>query len=133
MKLNIFTLLFASSVFMMFPCSTLAHHSVSAEFDASRRVVLSGTITKVEWTNPHTFFFVDAKDPRTGHLVSWACELGSPNMLSTLGWTRGTLRVGMMVTFSGVLARDGSYRLMPRNIVADGNRIVAWPSEQNRP
>jgi hypothetical protein len=132
MKMGALTLLVASILCMM-PCSTLAHHSISAEFDGSRRVVLSGTITKVEWTNPHTFFFVDAKDPRTGQIVSWACELGSPNMLSTLGWTRSTLKVGMMVTFSGVLARDGSYRLMPRNIIADGNRIVAWPSEQNRP
>jgi len=95
--------------------------------------VVSGTITKVEWTNPHSFFFVDAKDPKTNHIVSWACELGSPNMLSTLGWTRRTLRVGMMVTFTGVLARDGSYKLIPRNIVADGNRIIAWPSEQNLP
>jgi len=132
MKMNAPALLVAS-ILCMIPGSTLAHHSISAEFDGSRRVVLSGTITKVEWTNPHTFFFVDAKDPGTGQIVSWACELGSPNMLSTLGWTRSTLKVGMMVTFSGVLARDGSYRLMPRNIIADGNRIVAWPSEQNRP
>jgi hypothetical protein len=132
MKMKALGLLVAS-ILCMIPGSTLAHHSISAEFDGSRRVVLSGTITKVEWTNPHTFFFVDAKDPRTGQIVSWACELGSPNMLSTLGWTRSTLKVGMMVTFSGVLARDGSYRLMPRNIIADGNRIVAWPSEQNRP
>src|SRR5215813_4687749 len=74
MKMNAVALLVAS-ILCMIPGSTLAHHSISAEFDGSRRVVLSGTITKVEWTNPHTFFFVDAKDPRTGQIVSWAYEL----------------------------------------------------------
>jgi hypothetical protein len=107
-----------------------AHHSISAEFDGNQHTILSGTITKVAWLNPHSFFYVDVKDPKTGSIVNWACELGSPNMLTTLGWTHTTLKVGMTVSLTGILARDGSHRVIARNIVADGNRIVAWPSER---
>jgi hypothetical protein len=111
----------------------LPHHSISAEFDANRRIIVSGTITRVTWTNPHSLFYVDAKDPKTGNVLTWACELGSPNMLSTLGWTHNTLRVGMAVSLTGILARDGSHKVIARNIVADGSKVVAWPSEQNSP
>jgi hypothetical protein len=110
-----------------------AHHSVSAEFDATRRITLTGTVTKVAWSNPHAFFFVDAKDPKNGALANWACELGSPNMLFTLGWTQATLKVGMIVTFTGILARDGSHKVIARNIVANGSKLTSWPSEQSNP
>ena len=95
--------------------------------------MLSGTITKVTWTNPHSYFYVDVKEPKSGNVVNWSCELGSPNMLATLGWTNTTLKTGMNVSFTGILARDGSHKLIARNIVADGNRLIAWPSEQGAP
>jgi hypothetical protein len=106
------------------------HHSVSAEFDASRRINLTGTVTKVSWTNPHAYFYVDAKDPKNGAVATWACELGSPNMLFRLGWTQSTLKIGMTVSFTGIQARDGSHKVIARNIVADGSKLTAWPSEQ---
>jgi hypothetical protein len=112
--------LFAAIVLAAVTLPALAHHSVSAEFNGTQRIQLSGTVTKVAWLNPHTFFYVDAKDPKTGTTVNWSCELGSPQMLGTLGWTRSTLRVGMMVNFTGILARDGSRKVIARNIVADG-------------
>jgi hypothetical protein len=133
MKAPAFQLLLTAILSIAFSSVALPHHSTSAEFNLRQRVILSGTITKVSWTNPHSFFFVDAKDPVSGNIVTWACELGSPNMLATLGWNHNTLRVGMTVSLTGILARDGSHKVMARNIVADGNRIVAWPSEQNQP
>jgi len=125
--------LFAAIVLAAVTLPALAHHSVSAEFNGTQRIQLSGTVTKVAWLNPHTFFYVDAKDPKTGTTVNWSCELGSPQMLGTLGWTRSTLRVGMMVNFTGILARDGSRKVIARNIVAEGVKLTAWPSEHSNP
>jgi len=125
--------LFAAIVLAAVTLPALAHHSVSAEFNGTQRIQLSGTVTKVTWLNPHTFFYVDAKDPKTGTTVNWSCELGSPQMLGTLGWTRSTLRVGMMVNFTGILARDGSRKVIARNIVAEGVKLTTWPSEHSNP
>jgi hypothetical protein len=126
-----FTFLRVALLSSLLTPNALAHHSTSAEFDSNQRTTLGGTVSKVSWGNPHTFFFLDVKDPKTGMVVSWACELGSPNMLMTLGWTRATLKVGMNVTLTGTLARDGSHKVIARNIVADGIRIPAWPSEHS--
>jgi hypothetical protein len=128
MRAQAFTFLFIAMMILATSPSS-AHHSVSAEFDANQRIALSGIITKVTWSNPHAFFFVDVKDSKSGEVLNWMCELGSPNMLATLGWTSSTLKVGMNVSFTGTRARDGSRKVIARNIVADGNRIIAWPSE----
>jgi Family of unknown function (DUF6152) len=132
MKRTALHLLFIATVVITFTSATLAHHSVSAEFDGTRRIMLTGTVTRVAWANPHTFFYLDVKDPKTGNIVNWSCELGSPNMLLTLGWTHNTLKTGMTVSLTGILARDGSHKVIARNMVVDGNRVPAWPSEQNQ-
>jgi hypothetical protein len=129
MKLRAFTLLLVAIIPTAFVPRAFAHHSVSAEFDGNQKIMLTGTITKVAWSNPHAVFFVDVKGPKTGEVVNWMCELGSPNMLVSLGWTQSTLKVGMNVSFTGIRARDGSHKVIARNIVADGNRLIAWPSE----
>ena len=130
MNARAFPLLVGAIILFAFTFTAFAHHSVSAEFDTNRRLMLTGTVTKVEWSNPHTFFYIDVKDSKTGETVNWACELGSPNMLTTLGWTQKTLRVGMSVSLSATLARDGSHKVNARGIVADGNKLTAWPSER---
>jgi hypothetical protein len=84
-----------------------AHHSFTAQYDAARQVTLAGTITKVEWTNPHTFFFLDVKDAQ-GHVVNWTIEGGAPNVLYREGWKPTTLTVGDQVTVTMALAKDGS-------------------------
>ena len=122
-------LLFVGMISIAFVSEAFAHHSVSAEFDGNQRVSLTGTVTKVTWSNPHATFLVDVKGPKPGEVVNWKCELGSPNMLVNLGWTQATLKVGMNVSLTGIRARDGSHKVIARNIVADGNRIIAWPSE----
>lgn len=133
MKARTTTILFAAIALIGVTLPALAHHSISAEFDGTRRAALTGTITKVTWSNPHAFFFVDVRDAKTGAVVKWACELGSPNMLQTLGWTNTTLKAGMTVSFTGILARDGSHKVIARNIVADGTKVTAWPSEVQNP
>ena len=69
-----------------------AHHSFAAEFDITRPVTLVGSVTKIEWTNPHAYLFIDVKDPQTGAVTNWEIEMGSPNGLTRLGWTRTMLK-----------------------------------------
>src|SRR5689334_7365374 len=82
-----------------------AHHSFTAQYDASKQVTLVGTITKVEWTNPHTFFFVDVKNDQ-GRTVNWTIEGGAPNVLYREGWKPTSLKVGDQVTVTAALAKD---------------------------
>ena len=84
-----------------------AHHSFAAEYNANDQVTLVGTITKVEWTNPHTWFFVDVKDPQ-GRVVNWAIEGGAPTVLYREGWKPNSLKVGDEVTVTIALAKDKS-------------------------
>jgi len=85
----------------------LAHHAFSAEFDANKPVTLTGTVTKVEWTNPHAWFYIDVTDA-AGKVTNWAFELGGPNTLLREGWTRSSMKPGDVVTVEGSRAKDGS-------------------------
>ena len=84
-----------------------AHHSFSAEFDISRTLKLTGSVTKVEWTNPHAWVFIDVKDD-AGGVEAWAIELIGANGLLRRGWARDTVKVGDVITVEGFGARDGS-------------------------
>lgn len=107
----------------------LGHHSFSAEYDATKPVQMTGTITKVEWMNPHVYFYMDVVNEANGKVVNWACEMGSPNALQRQGWTRNTLQLGMKVSFEGTLAKDGSPKTNARNVTVDGKRLGAASSE----
>jgi hypothetical protein len=100
-----------------------AHHSFAAEFDADQPIELTGTVTKVDWMNPHTFFYIDV-EKEDGDYELWALELGSPNGLTRRGWTRDSLQIGDVVTVTGARARDGSLKGNARSIVlASGKRL----------
>ena len=85
----------------------MAHHSFRAAFDPDKPVSVTGTVTSIEWLNPHTWFFVDVEDP-DGTVTNWAFELASPNQLMRRGWTRHSMAVGDVVAVEGRQARDDS-------------------------
>lgn len=87
--------------------SGIAHHSFAAQFDAEKPMELTGTVTKVEWRNPHAWFYIDVEDD-DGNVANWGMELASPNLLMRKGWTRSSMKVGDVVTVEGFHARDGS-------------------------
>ena len=117
---------------LVIPRVVSAHHSFAAEFDSSKVVNLMGTVTKVEWQNPHTFFYLDVKDD-SGAVTNWALELGSPNGLMRDGWTRNTLKIGDVVTVEGSQARTGKPIANARVITlkATGQRLFAASSQTN--
>ena len=121
--------LFIGMTSLTFAAPLFAHHSFAAEFDGTKRVQLTGVVTKVEWTNPHVWFYVNVKDEATGKLVNWAAEMGSPNALMRTGWTRNTMQIGMTVTFTGALSKDGSNRLNTNSVTVDGKKLGAASSE----
>ena len=85
----------------------LAHHAFAAEYDAKKPIKLTGTVTKLEWLNPHTWFYIDVKDDN-GKVTNWGFEMGSPNILLRAGWTRNSMNPGDVVTVEGSRAKDGS-------------------------
>jgi hypothetical protein len=93
-----------------------AHHSFSAQFDAKKPLKMTGTVTSVEWQNPHSWFYIDVKDG-AGAVTNWGWELASPNLLLRSGWTRTTLEVGDVVTVEGFHAHNGSNIANARVIV----------------
>jgi hypothetical protein len=105
-----------------------AHHSFDAEFDRSKQVSLTGIVTKVEWTNPHVWFWINVKDEATGKFVNWGCEMGSPNALQRTGWTISTLKEGMNVSLTGSRAKDGSNKVNTAAVLVDGKRLGAASS-----
>ena len=106
----------------------LAHHSFDAEYDRAKTVMMKGSVTKIEWTNPHARFYVDVKDQK-GKVANWNMELGSPNGLKRAGWSRNSLKIGDVVTVTASLARDGSRNANAREIVlADGKKVFTASS-----
>ena len=104
------------------------HHSFAAEFDANQPITVTGTVTKVEWTNPHARFYIDVKD-ETGQVVNWDFELGGATQLIRRGWSRNTLKLGDVVTVSGFRARKAPQVGNAREVrLGDGRRVLAGSS-----
>jgi len=107
----------------------LAHHSFAAEFDSAKQVKLSGTVTKIDWTNPHVWFYVDVKN-EGGQIENWGFEMGPPHGLQSRGWTRTTMKLGDEIQVDGSLAKNGSKRVNARSVTTpDGKRMDAASSE----
>jgi hypothetical protein len=106
----------------------LAHHSFSAEFDRDKPFKATGVVTKVDWQNPHIWFYIDVKDEKTGKVTNYGWEMGSPNGLMRRGWTRNSLKVGSVVTVEGSMAKDGSNNANASTVTIDGKKLFAGSS-----
>jgi Family of unknown function (DUF6152) len=133
MKSSVLTVLAAAAVLVASAIPAWAHHSFAAEFDPAKVIDFTGVVTKVEWTNPHVYFYVDVKDAKTGKVTNWGCEMGSPNGLTRQGWTRNTMKVGMVIRVEGSAAKDGSNIANARNVTVDGKKLGAASSEATNP
>lgn len=123
--------LLAATLAILGTQSAGAHHSFAAEFDAASPIELSGTVTKVAWANPHTFFYIDVTNAK-GEIENWALEMGSPNGLMRRGWTRDTMKIGALVTVTGSRAKDGSFKGNARSVMlSTGERLFAGSSQDN--
>ena len=107
-----------------------SHHSFAAEYDRAKPIALTGTVTKVEWMNPHVYFYMDVKDP-DGKVTNWALELGNPAGLYRRGWKKEALKIGGTVTIAGSLAKDGSSRANASTVTLDGKRLFAGSSGED--
>lgn len=100
-----------------------AHHSFSAEFDGDKPARIVGKISKVEWTNPHSYFYVDAK-AANGSVVTWACESGGPGALTRRGWKKTDVKIGDTLVVDGYLAKDGSHTIDARRVTLPDGRTI---------
>jgi hypothetical protein len=106
----------------------MAHHSFSSEYDANKPVTLEGLVTKVEWQNPHVYFYINVKDA-AGKVTNWALEMGAPSGLQRQGWTRNTLQVGDVVKVEGTLARNGTPLANATSVYKGGKKMGAASSQ----
>jgi hypothetical protein len=104
-----------------------AHHSFAAEFDGSRSVRLTGTITRIEWSNPHSYFFIDVKDDK-GNVANWGCEGAGPGALTRRGWKKGDVKLGDTLIVDGYPAKDGSRLIDARRVTLPDGRSVSGGS-----
>ena len=115
--------------FVLATPGVIAHHSFAAEFDASKPLALKGIVTKIEWANPHTYFYMDVSEA-DGKVINWGMEMGSPNGLMRQGWTRNSMKIGDEVTVEGSAAKDGSNIGNARSVtLSTGTRLFAASSQ----
>jgi hypothetical protein len=112
----------------------VAHHAFAAEFDSEKPVKLTGAVTKLEWTNPHAWIYVDVKD-ETGTVTNWGFEMASPNGLMQSGWTRFSLKPGDVVTIEGSRAKNGSSKANATTVTlaSTGERLFAGANPNQQP
>ena len=107
-----------------------AHHSFSAEY-GNEPANLTGAVTKIEWQNPHVFFYIDVRDEETGKVTNWALEMGAPSVIQRNGWKRNTMKIGDLVIVTGTKAKNGKPLANARSVVmaSTGQKLGAGSSE----
>ena len=114
--------------------SALAHHAFTAQYDSEKPVALTGVVVKIEWLNPHAYFFIDVADEASGEVATWEAEMGSPVVLMRQGWTRDSMKIGDEVSVEGIRARNGSLSLNAQSVVltSTGQRLFTRSREEER-
>ena len=109
----------------------LAHHSFAAEYDSTKVVKLTGAVTRVDWQNPHAYFYIDVKNADTGRVENWAFEMGAPSVIARQGWTKTTLKIGDVIIVEGTRAKDGGTHGNARSVylASTGKKLGAGSSE----
>jgi hypothetical protein len=111
----------------------LGHHSFGAEFDGNKPVRLVGKITRVEWTNPHSYLYIDVVDDK-GNVTNWGCEGAAPSALTRRGWEKGDLKIGDTIVVDGYRAKDGSHLVDTRRVTfSDGRSVLGGTRGDNGP
>lgn len=123
-----------TAMFLTSGSLAVAHHAFSAQYDPDDPAVLTGVVVKIEWLNPHAYFFIDVTDEATGEITTWACELTSPVGLMRRGWTRNSLSIGDVVAVEGALARDGGNAINAASVVltGTGQRLFGRSAEEEQ-
>lgn len=126
----------AAAIAVLSTCSGIAraHHAFSAQYDPEDSATLTGVVVKIEWLNPHAYFFIDVTDDETGEITTWACELTSPVGLMRRGWTRNSLTIGDVVAVEGALARDGGKAINAESVLltSTGRRLFGRSVDEER-
>ena len=108
-----------------------AHHSFAAEYDSTKPVKLTGNVTRVDWQNPHVYFYIDVKNAETGRVENWAFEMGAPSVIARQGWTKTTMKIGDVIIVEGTRAKDGGTHGNARSVfmASTGKKLGAGSSE----
>ena len=130
MKRQLLPILTLLSGLLMAAAPAVAHHSFAAEYDRAKPISFKGKVTKIEWMNPHIYFYVDVTDAN-GKVTNYACEGGAPNGLYRSGWRKDSLKAGDMVTVDGWRAKDGSNTVNAGSVILpDGKKVFAGSADE---
>lgn len=127
------TLVFLTTAVLAAVVPLAAHHSFAAEYDATKPVNVTGTLTRVEWTNPHIWFYLDVKDEK-GNVTNWGFSAAPPGVLMRRGIPKDVLKIGAVIHVQGFRARDGSNNASGGTVTfADGRRVFTASNEDAVP